>query len=432
VRWLVYIIVAAAMLSSCLKQPENYPPVIESIILNPAENFIPGSEIGVAASVTDRDGDALEFHWASNGGSIGEPDLPSTTWELPVSVKPESYVSITLTVTDGKGASTRSKTIQVSEGLQIEGYTYFNGTTIPIPGVEVDIGKFSTVSDEQGHYSISYLNEGNTVITAYKEGFEYYDTVVYVDNPRSIFHILMTSPTLSRHISGNIRTVDNISFEGLKVSLLNPDGSESKLFDFTDPSGNYDIADVPVGTRYLMISNQAPESHFLNDSLIYRIDLDGTVNAFNARIKIRRTVLSDQFLSQAEKWEFGGSTAEGFYLVGKGQKMILKQFLPIPEDAEKAMFSLNSYVIGGCDMVGDVPSHRVWIVNREEEYMGGITWGGDGNNYPAVIEWYPSEPPNFMDIYGRDIKLMLEVSGNNTCVPNPFWRIYQIEFNYYY
>ena len=112
--------------------------------------------------------------------------------------------------------------------------------------------------------------------------------------------------------------------------------------------------------------------------------------------------------------------------------MILKQFLPIPEDAEKAMFSLNSYVIGGCDMVGDVPSHRVWIVNREEEYMGGITWGGDGNNYPAVIEWYPSEPPNFMDIYGRDIKLMLEVSGNNTCVPNPFWRIYQIEFNYYY
>ena len=124
--------------------------------------------------------------------------------------------------------------------------------------------------------------------------------------------------------------------------------------------------------------------------------------------------------------------SDGYYLLGSGQQMVLRDFIAVPEDAQQALFTLNSFVIGGCDLVNNVPSHRVWIVNRDEEYMGGISWGGDGNNYSAEVAWYPSESPNFMDIYGRDLKIKLELFEQNPCVPDPLWRIYHIEFSYYY
>lgn len=432
VRRLLYIWIPAFVISSCLKQPENYPPVIESITLLPSENHTPGSEIGVTAMVTDRDGDLLQFRWESDGGIVHHPDQPSTVWELPLNSKPFSYESITLTVTDGKGSVTRSKSIQVSEGLLVEGFTYFEGTTIPVPGVEVTIGKFSTLSDERGYYSIPYLNEGTIVVTAFKEQFELYESSFYIDDPKSTINLPMWSPSETMQIYGNVRTIDQVTFEGLKVSLLNPDGTESSLYDYTDLSGRFELEGIPLGIRYLMVSNRQPENLFLNDSMVYRVDLDGTVDAFNARVKIKRKVLSDQFLSGIEEWETEGTTSEGFYLLGLGQHMILREFISVPEDAEKAMFYLNSFVIGGCDLIGNVPSHRVWIINREEEYMGGISWGGDGNNYTAELEWFPSESPNFMDIYGRDIKLKLELFNENSCVSDPLWRIIQIEFSYYY
>ena len=372
--------------------------------------------------VTDRDGDALQFKWESHGGHIREPEQPSTVWELSLSSKPLSYESITLTVSDGKGSVARSKSIQLSEGLLLEGYTYFAGTTVPISGVEITVGKFSTLSDEAGFYSVPYLKEGNAMITAYKDEFELFEDLLYVDHAKSTFNIMMESPIRSKQIFGNIRTVDHIAFEGLKVSLLNPDGTESDLYGFTGPSGNFEINGVPLGTRHLMVSNTLPENHFLNDSLIYRIDVDGSnVETFNARIKIKRTVLQDHFLSGSDFWEFEGEMSDGYYLLGKGQHMILKDFIAVPEDAQRALFTLNSFVIGGCDLINDVPSHRVWIVNRENEYMGGVSWGGDGNNYNADVAWYPSESPNFMDIYGRDLKFKLEVFDENPCIPGPLW-----------
>jgi hypothetical protein len=406
--------------------------MIDAIMLDPSEEYTPGSDIGVSAIVTDRDGDPLEFYWSSNGGTLKEPDQPSTTWELSTRAEPLSYESITLTVTDGKGAVTRSKTIQVSEGLLIEGFTYFSGTSIPVPGVEITIGKFSTISDEMGYYHISNLKEGNTLVTATKNGFEPYEAMVFVDNPKSTYQIMMSSPTESKPISGQVKTVDNLVFEGLKVSLLNPDWSESKLFGFTDPSGRFEIDAVPLGIRYLMVASESDKSHFLNDSLIYQIKLDGAGDQFDTRIKIKRSVLSDQFMSEEGSWEYQGSLSEGFYQIKKGEQMVTKEFIRLPADAEKAMLYLNSYVIGGCDLVGNLPSHRAWIMNVEGEYMGGLSWGGEGNNYQAELEWYPSESPNFMDIYGKEVKLKLEVSEQNNCIPDPLWRIYQIEFSYYY
>ena len=432
-RWISHIaIVLPVFLVSCIGELRNSPPVIESIILDPPENFTPGSDILVSAVVKDRDGDPLEFFWESEGGLIAEPSLASTSWELSTRAEPLSYEHITLTVSDGKELVTRTRTIQVSEGLIMSGYTYFEGTTIPVPGVEVQISKFSALSDENGFYRIQYLKEGNEQVVATKAGFDRYESSVYVDNPKSTFHIYMTSHTETQTISGFVKTIDNLVFEGLKVVMLNPDHSESRLEGYTDNRGYYEIEKVPKGTREFLVRNPGPAGVFLNDSLISSYSVREEQVSYDARIKIKRMIIEDSFMSEIDDWDYQGNTSEGFYVLEKGEKLELREPFTVPADAEKAMLYINSFVIGGCNLVGRLPSHRAWIANRRQENMGGISWGGDGNNFTAEVSWYPSDSPTYMNIYGREIILYLEIYGETSCVPDPLWRIYNIEFSYYH
>lgn len=420
------------MLTSCLDFSGNSAPVIEKIILEPSGNFTPGSDIQLSAIVTDIDGDPLEYYWESEGGLIENPRAPVTGWEIYTEAEPLSYESVTLIVSDGKGSDARTRTIQISEGLIMAGNTYFEGTRIPVPGVEVTMGKFSAVSDEQGYYLIHNLKEGATVVTASRTGFDPHESEVYVDNPRSVYNIFMTSPTETHRLSGRVVTVDGFSFRDLKVVVLNPDGSESKLSGMTARDGIYEISGVPGGTRQLMVRNESETTRFLNDSLVCQVRLDQANLRHDTRIKIRRNIIHDVYLSEKGKWEIGGSVEDGFYVIGRGEQIGLREQIEVPPDAEKAMLYLESFVVGGCDLAGRIPSHRIWISNDEGKYMGGLSWGGAGANFPATLSWYPSQSPTFMGIYGKKIRIHLEISGDNDCVPNPLWRIYQIHFSYYY
>jgi hypothetical protein len=380
-RWFSCIaLLFFVVLWSCQKDRGNHLPVIEAIILDPAEIYTPGSDIGVTAQVTDNDGDKLEYQWQSISGIISNPLNFSTVWELSTLAEPLSYESITLTVSDGKGSVSKTKTIQISQGHIMSGHVYFAGTAIPVPGVEITIGKFSTVSGEDGQYSIEHLREGYTLVTTQKVGFDHFESIVYVDYPKSIYNISLASSTETLQLSGTIKTFDNITYEGLRVVLLNPDQTDSDLQGITSQDGTYSIATVPVGTRSFIIRNDSPGSHFLHDSIIYQLELDGSEKSYDTRIKIKRTLLSDIYLSEMNKWDFQGDVSDGFYLLGKGQRLDLKEYITIPRDAEVATFFLNSYVIGGCHLVGQLPSHRIWISNNEQEYMGGISWGGEGGN----------------------------------------------------
>ncbi len=425
-------ILGVFLLGSCQKDPANHPPVIEAIILEPGRNFTPGSDIKVTVDVKDNDQDELQFLWESEGGVLSTPDQRSTNWELDTDAEPSSYESISVTVSDGKSMVSETHTIQVSEGLLMTGIAKYSGTSIPVPGAEISIGKFTTVTDKNGRYLIEHLKEGSALVKAKKQGFDPFEAEVYVDNPKSIFHISMTSPIHTGRVSGIVKTIDDVIYEGLKIVLLNPDESESELCGYTNGDGEFLLENVPLGLRNLMIMSESDESHFLNDSMIYEIDMDNSGISYNARIKIRRTILSDVYLSESDKWESKGLESDGFYILKKGQHMVLRDFISVPADAEKAMFFVDSYVIGGCDLVGRLPSHRVWVSNEEREYLGGISWGGEGSNYTASVSWFLSDIPTFMDVYGKEIKLHLEIFEENTCIPDPLWRIYQVEFSYYY
>jgi hypothetical protein len=123
---------------------------------------------------------------------------------------------------------------------------------------------------------------------------------------------------------------------------------------------------------------------------------------------------------------------DGFYLIHKGGRMTKKEYIQIPEDAEKVILSLESFVVGGCDLVGRLPSHRLWIENEEQEMMGGISWGGEGSNYPAQVDWIVADPPTFIRIAGKNVRFSLEVFEENSCVPEPSWRIYRVALSYYH
>ncbi len=421
-----------AILVSCRSGDDNHEPVIESIVLDPSHNHTPGSDIGISAVVTDRDGDPLDFFWEADAGVISNPSGQTAVWVLSDQAEPFSYETIRLTVSDGRSAVTVSRTIQVAEGLVVRGHAYFSGTTIPVPGVEITLGKFITVSDAQGYYEFPYMKEGNTLLRATRDGFDLLEEWIYVDNPRSTHIIYMESDSRTQPVSGIVRTIDNLTFAGLKVVLLNPDGSESNLYDYTDPNGLFQLEKIPVGQRELMVSNDQPDVHFLNDSMVYPLILEGPVDLLEARIKVERNIFEDNFLSGSDQWQFNGRIEDGFYLIHKGERMTMKEYIQIPEDAEKVILSLESFVVGGCDLVGRLPSHRLWIENAEQETMGGISWGGEGSNYTAGVDWVVADPPTFIRVAGKIVRFSLEVFEENSCVPEPSWRIYQVAFSYYY
>jgi hypothetical protein len=416
---------------ACRRDPDNFPPVIESILLDPAGDFVPGYEIAVTAIATDKDGDPLSYLWESDGGAVTRPDEQTTSWEIFTTAEPLSYESIRVTVSDGKESVSLSKTIQISPGLTVSGFACFRGTSIPVEGVEVTIGKYTTLSGEDGSYTIRSLREGYHIVRALKEGFDLFETSEYVDNPTSVFNIPLTSGLCTGQLSGIVKTADGITFEGLSVTLLNPDHSESDLYAITGTDGSFEVEEVPFGSRMFLVRNQRPETHFLNDSLVFSVDLDSG-GSHDIRIKTLRTIFFDSYLSAQEIWNVEGSISDGFYLLGKGHQLSLRDFIMVPQDAERALFYLNSYIIGGCNLVGKLPSHRVWISNLEGEYLGGISWGGEGSNFPARVSWYPSDSPTFLNIYGRQIKLHFELFSENSCLPDPLWRVYEVGFSYYH
>jgi len=92
----------------------NQPPTVSNIALDPVVSEVSkNATVKLTASVTDPDGDPIEYMWAATGGSFDSVEGSKAVWRSP---EMTGSFGVTLTVTDGKGGTaTAQQTFTVIE-----------------------------------------------------------------------------------------------------------------------------------------------------------------------------------------------------------------------------------------------------------------------------------------------------------------------------
>ncbi len=157
----------------------------------------------------------------------------------------------------------------------VEGYIYYAGTTIPVPGVTVSVASISSATNTHGNYKLSGIPQGNYTLNATKEGFDQYSANIDVVGQTQ--HVAeMHSLTFTGSVSGHVSNQFNELIAGIEVVILNPDGSPSSLSTISGEEGNYTIHFVPLGERtfsYRSDKHQQHQSEFLLSDALTELDV---------------------------------------------------------------------------------------------------------------------------------------------------------------
>ena len=286
---LICLFILPTFLISCNKTStsDEQRPVIHSIDFN-ASQVTAGSKVSVTSSVTDPQGGQLTYIWTSSNGTISDPNNSSTEWVISPTCQTNSNAKITLTVTDGKETSSLDKEIPIIMGLIVTGKVLYASTSIPIPGVNVKLGPFSTLTGNDGTFVFFHITDGSNTLEAAKSGFDNYVKAEDISSENNAFTFSMTSGTETKKIYGSVKTIDSIPLSGIRVIMLNDNKTPSGLTDITDINGNYQINSVPQGTRYFKFSNESNPNNC--QALTEDVEVAGGDVKNNVRIKIARQI----------------------------------------------------------------------------------------------------------------------------------------------
>jgi hypothetical protein len=80
---------------------QNHAPRLTALTSS-ARFVLPGSDVTVAITAEDPDGDTLSFAWTAASGSFADPTLPTAVWTAP-SISTPTDVVLAVTVSDGQG-----------------------------------------------------------------------------------------------------------------------------------------------------------------------------------------------------------------------------------------------------------------------------------------------------------------------------------------
>jgi hypothetical protein len=292
---------------SCRKHDsgEDKMPVIESISVSP-DVVTPGETISVISDVTDPNGLNLTYSWSVSQGSLSEPAKPATQWVISPIAPVNTNSKITLTVSNGIYTSIKVKEVMVSSGITVSGRAFYYGTTIPIPGLTVKIGPFSTITGTDGRFVFPHVTPGLKTIEAEKTGFDPYQKSENISGSNNVFSIGITSNTETRRITGTAKTIDNILLSGIRVVMLNADNTESTLIDTTDAGGHYEIKGIPPGTRSFKFTDLLNPGNIL--SITSEIEINGPMVEYDAFMKLERNIDMLQ-----NGWEFGSADLSAPY-----------------------------------------------------------------------------------------------------------------------
>ena len=303
-----------AFLFHCSKDvsgPENYGPVIDTIFSSP-DSVLPGAKAVLSAVVTEPDGDSLIYRWSTYPAAAKFSDTAAPVCTLTVSTVLVGGMSlkVTLRVSEGKNEVSKDRWITLVDGELIQGHVYYFGTKMPIPDVEISIGQLvDTNRFSDGSYSIKHVPPGEQTIVARLLACESccdsYAANVIVAGTDTLDHdIFLSCADYTYHVTGTVMGCvldnDTIKLENVRVTVINPDETETGLCDTTDQDSRFSIEGVPDGFRSFAIEDVgSPVYEVLPQISWYDISADREVAI---KVETKRTYVISDGISDTTGW----------------------------------------------------------------------------------------------------------------------------------
>ncbi len=246
----------------------NEPPVISALDCSPEERNA-GTTFTLKVTASDEDGDELTYLWKAAEGSFTTSDkISEVKWKSPVTGAGETF-TISVTVSDGENEVSQDIQILLGEPElgSLSGQVNFTNFKIPIDGVTIRISGKSTVSDENGNFTLTGIPAFSDTLVASKPDFTTLKAVIKIKaNDTLKLALEMTSVVFTTKLSGIVTDQDGVPQGFTEVLILNPDGSASKLKTTTNTSGYYRLWYIPHGKRTLIARQEATSDFICLDS----------------------------------------------------------------------------------------------------------------------------------------------------------------------
>jgi len=154
----------------------------------------------------------------------------------------------------GNTATSTDLTATTLSDAIIRGFAYFEETRIPVEKASVTLGALTTSTDSIGYFEFRNPPMGTFTLSITKEKFEPTQTSVAVPVTGAVDRFIeLSSTALTGTVSGTVSGLAGDPLPEARVTLLNPDGSESEITAVTTIDGRYQLPKVPAGMRYLRV-----------------------------------------------------------------------------------------------------------------------------------------------------------------------------------
>lgn len=138
----------------------------------------------------------------------------------------------------------------------VYGKVYFAGTTVPVINMAVAVDDFSDTTNERGYFRIDNIPIGSYNLVTYKKDFTAFESDISISTVATELNIETSSELFTSAVSGEVVGDKTLEPKAeVRIIILNPNGTESKLQATSDENGKYEINNIPQGDRTLILKS---------------------------------------------------------------------------------------------------------------------------------------------------------------------------------